>query len=131
MLLKVNLEEGPYVTDVGFGGHLVASPLRLVMEEEQAAPASVLRYRQAEERIIVQVRLPNGWRNAYRFTFEPQAPIDYKVANWFTPTHPASRFRQGLLAERLTQEARHPAISEKRDHSLPVALPGVDHGSAV
>ena len=28
-------------------------------------------------------------------------------------------------------QARHPAISEKRDHPLLVALPWVDHGSSV
>jgi N-hydroxyarylamine O-acetyltransferase len=42
----------------------------------------------------------------YRFTQEPQSPMDYEVANWFTSTHPRSRFRQNLMASRLVGDRR-------------------------
>jgi N-hydroxyarylamine O-acetyltransferase len=32
--------------------------------------------------------------------------MDYEVANWFTATHPRSRFRQNLIASRLVGDAR-------------------------
>src|SRR5262249_55952398 len=43
MLLKVDLDEGTYLADVGFGGYLLSAPLRLVAEIEQEVPGGLLR----------------------------------------------------------------------------------------
>src|SRR4030095_7939293 len=42
----------------------------------------------------------------YGFTLDPQEPIDYEPANWYTSTHPNSRFVQTLTAQRLGADAR-------------------------
>jgi N-hydroxyarylamine O-acetyltransferase len=107
MLLKVDLDEGPYLADVGFGGHLVAAPLALAHGVAQETPASTLRLAGAGGSYTLQAMLPAGWQDLYRFTLEPQAAADYEVANWFTSTHPASLFVGNLLMERLTEEARY------------------------
>jgi N-hydroxyarylamine O-acetyltransferase len=107
MLLRVDLAEGPYLADVGFGGHLFAAPLALASGIEQEAPASTLRLADADGSYTLQALLPAGFQDLYRFTLEPQAAADYEVANWFTSTHPASLFRGNLLAERLTEAARY------------------------
>lgn len=106
MVLKVDLDDGPAIADVGFGGYLVAAPLKLVADIEQQTPAGVLRFMRADEVFTLQARLVSGWQNVYCFTLEPQLPIDYEVANWFTATHPDSRFRHNLMIERLTPETR-------------------------
>jgi N-hydroxyarylamine O-acetyltransferase len=106
MALRVDLEEGVYLADVGFGGHLFTAPLKLVADIEQAAAASVLRLVQENEVFILQTRLPSGWKSMYRFTLEPAYPADYEMSNWYTSTHPASVFTNGLLAERLTPQVR-------------------------
>jgi N-hydroxyarylamine O-acetyltransferase len=106
MVLQVALEDGPYLADVGFGGYLLAAPLRLVADLEQTTPAGLLRLRQADGSHVLQARLEVEWHDVYRFTLEPQAPIDREVGNWFTSTHPKSRFRNNLLMERLTPELR-------------------------
>lgn len=106
MVLLVDAEDGRWVVDVGFGGYLVAEPLRLVPDIEQPTAAGLLRLVQADATFTLQVRLDAAWRDAYRFTLEPQLPIDYQVANWFTSAHPDSLFRNNLMIERLTPQAR-------------------------
>jgi N-hydroxyarylamine O-acetyltransferase len=106
MALRVDLEEGAYIADVGFGGHIVSAPLALRTQIEQSAPASVLRFVGGEPDFTLQLRLPTGWRDVYRFTLEPQLAADYAVGSWFTATHPSSPFVANLLCERLTPERR-------------------------
>jgi N-hydroxyarylamine O-acetyltransferase len=112
-LLRIDLDEGVYLADVGFGGHLLAGPLRLERDVEQATPASVVRLIGVDHAFILQVQLPKGWQDLYWFTLEPALAIDYEVANWFTSTSPASRFYADFLAERLTPESRLSVFNAK------------------
>jgi N-hydroxyarylamine O-acetyltransferase len=104
MALRIDLEAGAYLADVGFGGHLFSAPLKLVADIEQATAAAVLRLVQENEVFILQTRLPGGWKPMYRFTLEPAYAADYEMSNWYTSTHRASVFTNGLLAERLTPQ---------------------------
>ncbi len=106
MLLRVDLADGPWLADIGFGGHLFAAPIRMQPDLEQATPASRLRLVAFGNALTLLAHLQGAWRDVYRFTQEPQLPADYEVSNWFTATHPASLFRNHLLAERLTPERR-------------------------
>ena len=96
MLLKVDLEDGPYLADVGFGGHLVSAPLKLAPGLEQSTDEAVLRLEPAGggEALVLQTRLPAGWTSLYRFTLEPAEQSDYEVSNWYTSTHPNSSDHQ-------------------------------------
>ena len=105
-LLRIDLADGPWLADVGFGGHLVAAPIRLVEHLEQTTPAGVVRLVRDGDVLEQQTRLPSGWQGLYRFTLEAAHPADYEVSNWYTSTHPASIFTNGLLAERLTPTVR-------------------------
>ena len=61
--------------------------------------------------IMQQARLGAEWADVYQFTLQPQAPIDYELANWFTSNHPESRFRQNLTASRATDTGRHTILN--------------------
>jgi len=106
MMLKVELDEGAYLADVGFGGLLASAPLRLLYDVEQPTPAGVLRLVESDGLVTLQAKLASHWQDVYRFTLEPQFPIDFEVANWFTSTHPNSRFRNVLMVQRLTPKGR-------------------------
>ena len=106
MALLVEAEGGRWLADVGFGGLLADAPLRLAADIEQPGGWGTRRLLQAGEAITVQVRLAGAWQDIYRFTLEPQEAIDFEVANWFTSTHPKSRFRSGLMIERLMPQVR-------------------------
>jgi N-hydroxyarylamine O-acetyltransferase len=106
MVLRVNIDGDAYIADVGFGGYLFAAPLRLVANLEQPTSAGAMRLALAEPFFTVQTKLGTSWQSVYRFTLEPQFPIDAEVANWFTSTHPNSRFRNSLIVQRLMPEGR-------------------------
>jgi N-hydroxyarylamine O-acetyltransferase len=106
MLLKVDLAEGPYIADVGFGGQIFSAPLKLEAGVEQRTSEGVLRIAPADHALAVETRLPTGWAAMYRFTLEPAELADYEVSNWHTSTHPQSLFTNNLLAERLTPTVR-------------------------
>jgi N-hydroxyarylamine O-acetyltransferase len=106
MLLKVDLPEGPYTADVGFGGQLASAPLRLAPGFEQPTAEAVFRLVPAGDALVLETRLPAGWTALYRFTLEPAEASDYEVSNWFTSTHPTFILTTNLLAERLTPQVR-------------------------
>ncbi len=106
MLLRVDLDEGAILADVGFGGQLLDAPLRLVTGIEQSTPTSLMRLTRDGDGTLLQTRIGAEWRDVYRFTAEAQHPIDYELANWYTATHPESLFRNHLLMERLTPGRR-------------------------
>jgi N-hydroxyarylamine O-acetyltransferase len=106
MLLKVDLAEGPYIADVGFGGHTASAPLKLAAGVEQSTAEAVFRLTRAGDSWVAETRLPAGWAPMYRFTLEPAEASDYELSNWFTSTHPRFLMTTNLLAERLTPEVR-------------------------
>ena len=116
MLLKVALPDAPdefFLVDAGFGGHLLAAPLRFVPGLVQHTPGGTERITQAGEVFTLEAELPEGWTPAYRFTLSPQLPIDCEVLNWFTATHPGSFFRHNLRLERLTPGLRAGLLNDR------------------
>ncbi|MGH8149969.1 MAG: arylamine N-acetyltransferase family protein [Steroidobacteraceae bacterium] len=107
MLLRVELPEGTYLADAGFGGHLLDEPLRLEIDSEQRTPAARYQLTRRDGVFALSTRLSSGWQPMYQFDLEPQVPADYEMGSWFTSTHPGSWFTQRLLIERLTDHARH------------------------
>jgi N-hydroxyarylamine O-acetyltransferase len=106
MVLKVDLDDGAWLADVGFGGYLLAAPLRFVPDLEQDTVSGTLALRRDDFTCTLQLKVAGAWQDVYRFTLEPTFPIDQEVANWFTAAHPDSRFRNNLLMERLTPQVR-------------------------
>jgi N-hydroxyarylamine O-acetyltransferase len=106
MAMKVELDDGPWLADVGFGGHLMAGPIRLAPETEQATPAGVLRLVPHGPSLTLQTQFADGWHDLYRFRDEAQSAADYEVYSWHTSTHPDSIFHKLLIAERLTPDRR-------------------------
>jgi N-hydroxyarylamine O-acetyltransferase len=106
MVLNVDLEDGVYLADVGFGGRMFAAPLKLIADLEQSTPTGMLRFVETGATFTLQSLADGDWHAVYGFTLEPHLGIDYEMANWFTSTHPGSFFRQNLLAERLTPNTR-------------------------
>jgi N-hydroxyarylamine O-acetyltransferase len=111
MLMKIDLPEGPYIADVGFGAHLFDAPLAFTPDIEQASPSAVYRIEREGEEFAVAARHGERWRRAYVFDLTPQLPSDYDMANWYTSTSPESLFTKVLIAERLTAEVRRNLVN--------------------
>ena len=106
MILRTVIDGQDMIADVGFGGHLLAHPYALRTDAPQQAGASTLRLVDEGPQHLLQVRGGEDWRDIYRFTLEPAVAADIELANWFTATHPESRFRKFLILQRLLSDAR-------------------------
>jgi N-hydroxyarylamine O-acetyltransferase len=113
MLLKVDLADGPYLADAGFGAHLLDAPLRMQPGLEQSTPWARYRLTEADGALTLSVRVADEWRSAYLFDLEPQLAADYETYSWFTATHPQSLFVSYLIAERLTETARYNLVNTR------------------
>lgn len=96
MLLRVTLEGGHWITDVGMGAASLTRALRLQAELEQGTPHDTRRLQHENGRWYHQIRRAGHWVDACEFTEDELPFIDRKVGNWYTSTHPDSMFRQRL-----------------------------------
>ena len=106
MLLHLDLAEGPYLADVGFGGMTLTGPLRLAADIEQDTPHEPFRLLDEDSQFIMQAKVREGWRSLYRFDLQEQVVADYEVTNWYLANHPQSRFVRNLVAARPMPDRR-------------------------
>lgn len=100
-LLLLELEGARYIADVGFGGMTLTGVLDVDNDAAQPTPHERFRLTRLEGGALqLEAELPQGFMPLYRFTLEPQAAVDYEVANYFTSTHPSSHFRHRLMLAR-------------------------------
>ncbi len=107
MLLLVHLAGRDYLADVGFGGNVLTSPLRLEPHVAQSTRHEPHRLLPLENGFVLEASLNGEWVRFYRFTLEPQFPADYEVSNWYLCHHPSSFFLQTLLGARVKPEGRY------------------------
>ncbi|HEY4343013.1 MAG TPA: arylamine N-acetyltransferase [Parvibaculum sp.] len=113
-VIRVELPEGVFLADIAFGGLTMTGPLRLETGIEQQTPHETYRllpHGEAGRGFELQAKLGPDWASIYSFTLEPQAPVDYDVANWWTATHPASIFVQHLIVARPAVDRRHALLN--------------------
>jgi N-hydroxyarylamine O-acetyltransferase len=116
MLLLVDLDEGTYLADVGFGGMVLSAPLAFETGLEQITPHGAFRLEDAggEPRsFILQALVQGNWAPVYRFDLDPQYDADYDMANHFVSTHPQSIFVNNLIAARLAPGKRHALLNRR------------------
>jgi N-hydroxyarylamine O-acetyltransferase len=113
MLLKIDLPEGPYLADVGFGACLLDRPLPFETDVEHATAMGRFVLAQKAGMFSLNVKQPPGWRTAYVFDLEPQFPSDYELANWYTATNPRMPFMGTLIMERLTRDRRYKLVDNR------------------
>jgi N-hydroxyarylamine O-acetyltransferase len=100
MLLRIDLDDQPYIADVGFGGLTLTAPLRLEADTEQSTPHEPFRLIRAGEEFVQQAKIHGSWKSLYRFALHEQLLADYEVSNWYLSNHPESIFVTGLIAAR-------------------------------
>ncbi len=113
MLLQVELSEGLFVTDVGFGADGPLESLPLQEGREHWLGSTGHRLRREGELWVLEGHTDGEWSDLYAFTLEPQYPADFEVANHYTSTHPRSTFVNSLTAQCLWPERR--VILRNRD----------------
>ncbi|MEX0792430.1 MAG: arylamine N-acetyltransferase [Pirellulaceae bacterium] len=97
MLILAEIEGETYLVDVGFRVQAL-TPLRLVPNLEQPTSHGLCRFLQTLEHYMLQLKIRDTWRDAYRFDLSEHFSTDYEVYNWYTSTHPDSLFTKNLVA---------------------------------
>lgn len=107
MVLVVPLDGEEWLADVGFGAEGLIEPVPL--SGRPSAFIAGLSHRVGEEGDLRVLQVSQGveWKDQYAFALRPVFSVDLEVANWFTSTHPESRFVRTLTAQRATPAVRH------------------------
>jgi N-hydroxyarylamine O-acetyltransferase len=100
MVLRVDLPEGPFLADVGFGNLAPTAPLALRPFQEQATPHEAMRFMPLGDELVLQARLGDVWEHIYRVVTLARVDAEYEIGNWFAATHPDSAFANNLIAAR-------------------------------
>jgi N-hydroxyarylamine O-acetyltransferase len=106
MVLLVDVDDGRRIADVGFGAEGLLLPVPFGTGAESRQYLWTYRVVDDSSRFVMQSLRCGSWIDMYAFTLEPQEQVDYELANYFTSTHPQSRFVQTLTAQRNSPDAR-------------------------
>jgi N-hydroxyarylamine O-acetyltransferase len=106
MLLCVQLPEGPYLADVGFGGDGPVLPLPLAAGWTTWVEGTAWRLRREDDIWVLEANLDGSWCDLYAFSLEPQLAPDFELANYYTSTFPRSPFVTNLTAQRSRRDRR-------------------------
>src|SRR5882672_7871816 len=96
MVLRVDLPQGPYLADVGFGNLAPTAPLALMPLVEQETPHEVMRLLPMGDELVLQSRFGDRWLHIYRVVSLPRVDAEYEIANLFTASHPQSPYLANL-----------------------------------
>jgi N-hydroxyarylamine O-acetyltransferase len=120
MVVRVDLPEGPFLVDAGFGNLTPTGPLAMQPSIEQQTPHEPMRLLPVGTELVLQVRLGDTWENLWRLCSHATVDADYEVANWFTATHPASVFVSNMIAARPGPDgSRHTFLNGRVSLRLP------------
>ncbi len=97
MLLKVELPEGIYLADVGFGNLAPTRALQLAPQIEQETPHEVMRFIDVGGELTLQARFKQGWQHIYRVIPHPRYDAEYEITNWYTATHPDTPYQANII----------------------------------
>jgi N-hydroxyarylamine O-acetyltransferase len=100
MVLRVDLPDGAFLADVGFGNLAPTAPLLLSPLIEQPTPHENMRFVSVRDELMLQARLGENWQHIYRVVPHPKLDAEYEIGNWFTATHPDSPYLNNLIAAR-------------------------------
>jgi N-hydroxyarylamine O-acetyltransferase len=113
MLLRVDLPNGMYIADVGFGLLTLTAPLQLRPGLEQSTPHGLHRLVDIDDEFQLQVKMTDSWAPIYQLSLQEQAPADWEVHNWFTSTHPDSIFTNSLMVARPVGNLRYALLNDR------------------
>lgn len=120
MVVRVDLPEGPFLVDAGFGNLTPTGPLAMQPTVEQQTPHEPMRLLPVGPELVLQVKLGDAWDNLWRLCSHATVDADYDVANWFTATHPDSLFVNNMIVARPGPDGtRHTFLNGRVNLRLP------------
>lgn len=113
LLLRVEHEGTVWHADVGFGNGTLTEPIPFGPGGPYLQSGWQFRVLEQDDLLVLQsLRAEEGWQDVYAFVPEPAAPIDIEVNNWYTCTHPASKFVTGLVVTEHAADGTRTTLSD-------------------
>jgi N-hydroxyarylamine O-acetyltransferase len=109
IFLLVEINGKTYLTDAGFGGPGIFTPMPFEIDREDHQRNGVFRIHKDETfGYILQKKIitDDSWFNVYSFNLDLVYPADLDMSNFYTSTLPESHFRHNLIGALFTNEGR-------------------------
>jgi N-hydroxyarylamine O-acetyltransferase len=97
LVLRVGENGSSWHADVGFGARGIMEPIPFGPGPAQEQSGFGFRVVEDGPELVLQKLAGSEWVDAYGFLPHPVALIDVELSNWWTCTHPGSRFVTGLI----------------------------------
>ncbi len=107
LLLLVEADGEDWICDVGYGGNTLTAPLLLRSRDEQETPHEPARLFPKNSGLMLQIKIDEVWRDLVEFDLAMQTFAELEMGNWYTSTHPSSRFTSELFVARAEPGRRH------------------------
>ena len=106
-LLMVTVGKAAWIVDVGFGGHGLLEPLKMVLGEEGRQGHECFRLVAGErDEYLLQGEREGAWVDLYSFGLDACLPVDYTFASYYHSHSPDSLFMQKRICTMPTPEGR-------------------------
>lgn len=122
MVLRVFMDDAPWLVDVGFGGLVLTAPLQFKADIQQETQHESFRLMEIEGGFRLDALLDDQWHPVYTLGRQAVPEIDFEVANWYTARHPQSHFQHNLMVARTTEDTRYTLLN----YRLTVRARGAD-----
>jgi N-hydroxyarylamine O-acetyltransferase len=112
LALRVHDDDGVWHADAGFGSNSMTEPLPFGPGEIHDQHGWRFRVVQDGPELVLQGTEEGRWNDFYSFIPEPVPRVDVETSNWWTATHPHSRFVTGLNVGRQRPDGIRISLSD-------------------
>ena len=104
--VRVELPEGAFLADTGYGNLTPTAPLVLAPDVVQETPHETMRFVTLGDELVLEARLGGEWEHFYRLCNHAPLDADLEVANWFVATYPGAIFVENMVAALAGEDGR-------------------------
>ncbi len=124
LVLRVEVDGEAWLADVGFGAGTLLEPIPFGPGGPYVQSGWRFRLVGDDDELVLQTDDDGAWRDVYVFAPRAVPLVDIELSNWFTATHPRSRFVTGLIVTRQSPDGTRISLSDWTDRlALTVRTP--------
>jgi N-hydroxyarylamine O-acetyltransferase len=118
LVLRVRAGGGDWHADVGFGHGTLIEPIPFGPGDAHEQFGWRFRVVQDGRELVLQTLHESQWVDLYGFEPTPVPLVDVELSNWFTCTHPRSRFVTGLIVSAQRADGTRESLSDWSELAL-------------
>lgn len=123
LVLRVSESGANWHADVGLGARGLLEPIPFGPGVTQEQSGWSFRVVEDGFELVLQQLAGGEWTDLYGFSPQPVPPVDVETSNWWTSTHPRSRFVTGLIVGIRNDDGTGTLLCDWSDLSLSEQTP--------